>query len=130
VFALASPEPAVLFKDRPQEKDHFDGFIAFDIQFGIAGLSDKTFKQIQDVDIEPYKTLLKRSLAPSPHDTFELKGVPHISKKVRGLRGARRRKMAPLTFSRYGYHHIHRAKDLDKLGGGPKGQPGHGVAIQ
>ena len=83
VFALASPKPAIHFKHWPKKKHHFDGFTTFDIW--LAGLSDKTFKQIQDVDIEPYKTLLERSLAPSPHDTFELKRVPHISKKVRGL---------------------------------------------
>jgi hypothetical protein len=95
MFALASPEPAIVFKDRPEKKDGFDGFTAFDLW--LAGLSNKTFKQIQDTDIESYKTLLERSLA--SHDAFGLKGVPHIGENARELRGARRRQMAPLTFA-------------------------------
>jgi hypothetical protein len=31
VFALASPEPAIVFRDRPKKRHHFDGFTAFDI---------------------------------------------------------------------------------------------------
>jgi hypothetical protein len=95
VTALASPEPAIVFKDRPEKNDGFDGFTAFDLW--LAGLSNQTFKQIQDTDIEPYKTLLERSLA--SHDAFGLKGVPRIGENARELRGARRRKMAPLTFA-------------------------------
>ena len=67
VFALASPEPAVVFRERPKRKRHFGGFTTFDIW--LAGLSDNTFKQIQDEDIEPYRTLLERSL--TPHDAYE-----------------------------------------------------------
>ena len=94
VFALASPEPAVVFRDQPEIGRHLDGFTAFDIW--LAGLSDKTFRQIKDADLDPYRTLLERSLA--PHDAFELKDVPGIGKKAKKSRGARRRKMAPLTF--------------------------------
>jgi hypothetical protein len=95
MFALASPESAIVFKDRPEKNDGFDGFTAFDLW--LAGLSNKTFKQIQDTDIKPYKTLLERSLA--SHDAFGLKGVPQIGENARELRGARRQKMAPLTFA-------------------------------
>ena len=104
VFALASPKPAVLFKERPEENHHFDGFTAFDIW--LAGLSDETFKQIQDEDLEHYETLLERSL--SPHDAFQLKDVPRIGKKAKKLRGARRRKMVPLAFPEHAHHSIHR----------------------
>ncbi|KAI0284995.1 hypothetical protein BGY98DRAFT_889765, partial [Russula aff. rugulosa BPL654] len=48
VMALASPEPAVVFKDRPEKMHHFDGFTTFDIW--LAGLSAETFRQIQDED--------------------------------------------------------------------------------
>jgi hypothetical protein len=50
VMALASPEPAVVFKDRPEKGDHFDGFSTFDIW--LAGLSEETFTQIQDGDLD------------------------------------------------------------------------------
>jgi hypothetical protein len=39
VLALASPEPAVVIRDRPEEKHHFDGFTTFDLW--LAGLSNK-----------------------------------------------------------------------------------------
>ena len=45
VFALASPELAVVFRDRVEAKHSLDEFTAFDIW--LAGLSDPTFKQIQ-----------------------------------------------------------------------------------
>ena len=125
VFALASSEPAVVFKDRPMKKHDFDGFTAFDIW--LAGLSNKTFQQIQDEDLEHYETLLSRSL--SPHDAFQLKDVPRIGKKAKKLRGARRRKMVPLAFPEPAHHGIHRrVKVLDDPGEGSGGQP-H-VAIQ
>jgi hypothetical protein len=95
---LASPEPAVVFKDRPS-LHHFDGFTVFDIW--LAGLSHETFKQIEDRDLEHYQTLLEHSLAPQcPHDPFELKDVPHIGKAAKKSRGARRRKMVPLISHR------------------------------
>ncbi len=106
VFALASSEPAVVFKDRPMKKHNFDVFTAFDIW--LAGLSDKTFKQIRDEDLEHYETLLERSL--SPHDAFQLKDVPRIGKKAKKLRGARRRKMVPLAFPEHAHHGIHRRR--------------------
>jgi hypothetical protein len=108
VMALASPEPAVVFKDRPEENHDFDGFSTFDIW--LAGLSDKTFRQIQGGDLEHYKTLLERSLA--PHDAFELKDVAGIGEKAKKSRGARRRKMVPLAFLEHAHHRIHRVKDL------------------
>jgi hypothetical protein len=103
VMALASPEPAVVFKDRPKKKIHFDGFTAFDIW--LAGLSDKTFRQIQDRDLEHYNALLERSFA--PHDAFDLKDVPQIGKKAKNSRGDRRRKMVPLAFPEHPHHRIH-----------------------
>jgi hypothetical protein len=125
VFALASSEPAVVFKDRPMKRHNFDGFTAFDIW--LAGLSDKTFKQIQDEDMKHYESLLERSL--SPHDAFQLKDVPRIGKEAKKLRGARRRKMVPLAFPEPAHHGIHRrVKVPDDPGEGSGGQP-H-VAIQ
>ena len=97
VFALASPEAAVVFREQSKKKYCLGGFTTFDIW--LAGLSDNTFKQIQDTDVGPYRTLLERSLTPHWHDTFKSKGVPQIGEDARKLRGARRRKMAPLTFA-------------------------------
>ena len=121
VFALASPEPAVVFRDQPEIGRHSDGFTAFDIW--LAGLSDKTFRQIEDADLDPYETLLERSLA--PHDAFELKDVARIGKKAKISRGARRRKMAPLTFPGHAHHCIHRnPKSLGEASGGQPGVAG------
>ena len=124
IFALASPEPAVLFKDRPEKRYHFDGFTAFDVW--LAGLSDETFKQIQDEDLEHYKTLLERSLA--PHDAFQLKGVSRIGKKAKKMRGARRRKMVPLAFPEHAHHCIHQqGKVLENPVERSGGQPATGI---
>jgi hypothetical protein len=122
VFALASPEPGIVFKAQPEKLHHFEGFTTFDIW--LAGLSDKTYKQIKDEDLVHYRTLLERSL--TPHDAFELTDVQHISEEAKKSRGARRRKMAPLTFPQDAHHSIHRMKDLEKAGGGSGGQPGAG----
>jgi hypothetical protein len=103
VFALASPEPAIVFRDRPKKRHHFDGFTAFDIW--LAGLSDKAYRQIEDEDLVHYQTLLERSLV--PHDAFELKDVPHIGEEAKKSRGARRRKMVPLIFPEHAHHSIH-----------------------
>jgi hypothetical protein len=121
VFALASPNPAVRFRDRPVTKHHFDKFAAFDIW--LAGLSGETFKQIQGEDLEHYRTLLERSL--SPHDAFQLKDVPRIGKKAKKLRGARRRKVVPLAFPEHAHHSIHRMKVIEHPGEGSGlgGQP-------
>ena len=123
VMALASPQAAIVFKDRPENYHHFDGLITFDIW--LAGLSDKTFRQIQDEDLEHYKTLLERSLA--PHDGFEL-NVPQIGKKAKTSRAGRRRKMVPLAFPEHAHHRIHRVKDSETAGEGSGSQPD--VAIQ
>jgi hypothetical protein len=124
VFALASPEPAVRFMERPGKNNHFDGFTTFDIW--LAGLSHETFRQIQSQDLSHYKTLLERSLA--PHDAFKLEDVPQIGDKAKKSRGARRRKMAPLAFPEGAHHRIHLSeRDLEKPGE-VSGQPG--VAIQ
>ena len=117
VFALASPEPAVVFRDRPKKRHHFDGFTAFDIW--LAGLSDKAHRQIKDGDLVHYQTLLERSLA--LHDAFELKDVPHIGEEAKKSRGARRRKMVPLTFPEHTLHSIHR--DQKNPGEGSGGHP-------
>jgi hypothetical protein len=126
VFALASHEPAVLFKDRPETNHHFDEFTAFDIW--LAGLSGETFKQIQGEDLEHYQTLLSRSL--SPHDAFQLKDVPRIGKKAKKLRGDRRRKMVPLAFPEPAHHGIHRVKILEALGEGSETRPEQGSSYQ
>jgi hypothetical protein len=75
VFALASPEPTVRFRERADKQNHFDGFTAFDIW--LAGLSNEKFRQIQSQDLTHYKTLLERSLA--PHDALKLEDVPQIA---------------------------------------------------
>jgi hypothetical protein len=120
VFALASPEPAVVFKTRPEKQHHFDKFTTFDIW--LAGLSNKTYRQVEDGDLVHYQTLLERSLA--PHDAFELQDVPHIGEEAKKSRGARRRKMVPLAFPEHAHHSIHRVKDLENPGEGSGGQPG------
>jgi hypothetical protein len=120
VFALASPEPAVVFRNRPEIERHSDGFTTFDIW--LAGLSDKTFRQIEDADLESYKSLLERSL--TPHDAFDLKDVPRIGKKAKKSREAQRRKMAPLALPGHAHHRIHR--NPKSLGEGSGGQPSVG----
>jgi hypothetical protein len=122
VFALASPEPAVRFRDRPARRNYPEHNAIFDIW--LAGLSNKSFKQIQDEDLQHYKTLLERSL--SPHDGFQLKDVPQIGEKAKKLRGARRRnlKMVPLVFPDHAHHRIHRRVEvLDDPGEGSGGHP-------
>ncbi|KAN0102510.1 hypothetical protein V8E52_011873 [Russula decolorans] len=108
VFALASPEPHIVFKARPEKLHHFEGLTTFDIW--LAGLSDETYKQIEDKDLVHYRTLLECSLA--PHDAFEFTDVQHISEEAKKSRGAQRWKMAPLTFPQDAHHSIHRMKDL------------------
>ncbi|KAF8331933.1 uncharacterized protein EI90DRAFT_3055930 [Cantharellus anzutake] len=104
VFALASPEPAIIFRERPEVKLHSDGLTTFDIW--LAGLSCDTFEQIQDeADLQSYETLLERSLV--PHDGFKLKGRPTMGKKVRKAKGSSRRRMAPLALPRDSHHGIH-----------------------
>lgn len=111
VFALASPEPAIVFRERAKAKDHLDEFTAFDIW--LAGLSDQTFKQIQGADLESYEKLLKHPLP--PHDTFELKDSLGFKDKARNLRRARRQRMAPLTLPGADQYDIHlEKKDLEK----------------
>jgi hypothetical protein len=118
VFALASPEPAIVFRERPTLKHNFGGYATFDLW--LAGFSNETFRQVEDADLEYYKTLLERSLG--PHDAFELKDVPEIGKKAKKSRGPCRRKMAPLTLPGHAHHHIHR--NPKRLGEGSGGQPG------
>jgi len=108
VFALASPEPAVIFRTWPENRHHFDfegdQLITFDIW--LAGLSCETFRQIQEGDLQPYKQLLERSLI--PHDAFKLKEEPNeIGEVARQARGPRRRRMAPLALPGRGHHGIH-----------------------
>jgi hypothetical protein len=120
VFALASPEPAVVFRDRPEKRHHFDGFTTFDIW--LAGLSDKAYRQIEDGDLVHYQTLLERSL--TPHDAFELKDVPHIGEEAKKSRGARRRKMVPLIFAEHAHHSIHeQLENPGEVGGQPTAGP-------
>ncbi|KAH9959797.1 hypothetical protein BC827DRAFT_1211624 [Russula dissimulans] len=93
VFALASPKPAVEFRERPEHQHHFDRFATFDIW--LAGLSCEMFRQIEEADLQSYKTLLERSLM--PHDAFELEDEPNIGNEARSARGPCRRRIAPLT---------------------------------
>ena len=109
VFALASPEPAVVFRERAVVKHHLDGFTTFDIW--LAGLSEQTFRQIGE-DLEPYNALLERSVL--PHDAFELKDDKRMGEKARILRGARRRRMAPLNFPGVDHGNIHQEKDPER----------------
>ena len=109
VFALASPEPAVAFRPGAEVKrheTHHYAFTTFDIW--LAGLSEETFKQI-GADLEPYQALLERSLL--PHDAFEMKDDPKIGEEARILRGARRRRMAPLALPGTGHHEIHQGME-------------------
>jgi hypothetical protein len=115
VFALASPEPAVVFKKRPATQHHFDNFTTFDIW--LAGLSNETYRQVEDGDLVHYQTL-------APHDAFELQDVLGIGEEAKKLRGARRRKMVPLAFLEHAHHSIHRMKDLETPGEGSGSQPG------
>ena len=117
VFALASPEPAAVFRDQPKKRHHIDGFTAFDIW--LAGLSDKAYRQIKDEDLVHYQTLLERFLV--PHEAFELKDVPHIGEVAKKSRGDHRRKMAPLTFLEDAHHSIH--PDDEEPGEGSGGLP-------
>jgi hypothetical protein len=103
VFALASPEAGVVFRQRAERRNHPDPFTAFDIW--LAGLSASTFRQV-DEDLASYQILLERSLR--PHDAFELKGDPSIGDKARKLRGPRRQRMAPLAYSGLAHEAIHR----------------------
>ncbi len=115
VFALASPEPAVVFWPGTEVEHRFDAFTTFDIW--LASLSGETFKQI-GADLESYQLLLKRSLL--SHDAFEMNNDPKIGEKARILRGARRRRMAPLALPGTGHHEIHQ----DRKGFGKN--PGEG----
>jgi hypothetical protein len=94
VFALASPEAGVVFRERVEHKSHPDLFTTFDIW--LAGLSTDTFGQIGG-DLAAYQTLLERSVR--PHDAFELMDDRVVGEKAKKLRGSRRRRMAPLTLS-------------------------------
>ncbi|KAF8330456.1 uncharacterized protein EI90DRAFT_3060807 [Cantharellus anzutake] len=96
VFDLASPEPAVVFRQWPEVQHHFSGFTTFDIW--LAGLSCKTFKQIQEADLESYQILLERSLM--PHDALSLKDEPNVGEKARQGKEASRQSMVP-------HHGIH-----------------------
>jgi len=105
IFALASPEPAVVFRPGTGVEHCLDAFTTFDIW--LAGLSGETFKQI-GADLEAYQALLERSLL--PHDAFKMNDDPKIGEKARILRGARRRKMASLVFAGTDYHEIYQNK--------------------
>ena len=71
MFALASPELAIVFRDRAGAMNHLDEFTAFDIW--LAGLSDQTFKQIQDANLESYdEKLLEHSFLPHDHPSIRM----------------------------------------------------------
>ncbi|KAF8311127.1 uncharacterized protein EI90DRAFT_3098004 [Cantharellus anzutake] len=103
VFDLASPEPAVVFRQWPEVQHHFSGFTTFDIW--LAGLSCKTFKQIQEADLESYQILLERSLM--PHDALSLKDEPNVGEKARQGKEASRQSMVPLILPGLSHHGIH-----------------------
>jgi hypothetical protein len=103
VFALASPEAGVVFRQRAERRNHPDTFTTFDIW--LAGLSASTFRQVGE-DLASYQILLERSLR--PHDAFELKDDPSVGDKARKLRRPRRQRMAPLAFSGPAHEAIHR----------------------
>jgi hypothetical protein len=106
VFALASPEAGVVFRKRAERGSRLNEFTGFDIW--LAGLSTDTFRQIGG-DLDPYRTLLERSLR--PHDAFELMDDPVVGEGARGLRGSRRRRMAPLALSKPDHEAIHGVVD-------------------
>jgi hypothetical protein len=107
VLALASTEAGVNFPEqRVREHDHDDPFTAFDVW--CAGLSNDTFRHIDD-DLASYQLLLERSLR--SHDAFELLEDPELDKETKQLRGALRRRMAPLTTDD---HNAHQAIYLGK----------------
>ncbi|KAI9507727.1 hypothetical protein F5148DRAFT_1376382 [Russula earlei] len=113
VFALASPEPAVIFRERPQTTPSFDGFTTFDIW--LAGISHETFKQIQDEDLKSYNALLERSQL--PHDAFKWK-------ESKNTREAIARRMAPLTLSGCSHHGVHLSEPKES-GEGTRTDPGY-----
>ena len=95
VFALASSEAGVVFREGAVPQSHPDAFTAFDIW--LAGLSTATFRHIGG-DLASYHTLLERSMR--PHDEFELLDDPLMCQETRKLRGSHRRRTAPLASSR------------------------------
>jgi hypothetical protein len=103
VFALASPEASVVFRGGATRKSRPNEFTAFDIW--LAGLSADTFKQV-GLDLEPYRTLLDRSVR--PHDAFELLDEPLVGDGTKKLRGSRRRRVAPLMLPDLDHNSIHR----------------------
>ena len=103
VFALASPEASVVFRGGATRKSRPNEFTAFDIW--LAGLSADTFKQV-GLDLEPYRTLLDRSVR--PHDAFELLDEPLVGEATKKLRGSRRRRVAPLMLTDLDHDSIHR----------------------
>lgn len=107
VFALAADKAGVNFPTQStREHHHHDKFTAFDVW--CAGLGDETFKHIDD-DLGSYRLLLERSLR--PHDAFTLEGEKEGHAETKELRGALRRRMAPLSTTEDASHHaIHLRK--------------------
>jgi hypothetical protein len=100
VFAFASPDAGVVFREQPECTKTRPGtsFTAFDIW--LAGLSTSTFGKIGGAnDLDAYRTLLDRSLRPHLHGAFELMEDPHVGDAAKKLRGSRRRRVVPLTLS-------------------------------
>ncbi|KAH9979127.1 hypothetical protein BJV74DRAFT_798332, partial [Russula compacta] len=104
VFALASPRSSVIIRPNREAVHHPDQFTAFDIW--CAGLTQSTFKCIEEKDVESYKVLLERSLR--PHDAFELKDNDRIiTQETRLIRGDQRRRLAALEMPDAGHNSIH-----------------------
>ncbi|KIL59036.1 hypothetical protein M378DRAFT_284568 [Amanita muscaria Koide BX008] len=97
VFALASDEVGVTFPPARTLVHHSDTFTTFDIW--CAGISARTFKQIDERNLASYQFLLERSL--QPHDAFNLQGSddPYLDEGAKVARGHQRRRMAALTMS-------------------------------
>ena len=77
---------------RAKDEHHLDEFTAFDTW--LAGLSDQTFKQIQDADFGSYEKLLEHPLP--PRETSDLRDdLVGLGDKARNSRQARRRRIAP-----------------------------------
>ncbi len=81
-----------------------------------------------DVDLKPYQAPLEHLLEPFLlQDAFEMKDDPQIGEEARILRGALRRRMAPLVSTEADHNMIYESKKGlgNKAGEGPE-NPGKG----
>ncbi|TFK53306.1 hypothetical protein OE88DRAFT_1733256 [Heliocybe sulcata] len=94
VFSLASPKPALIAVKPPKRRSarkRQPRQTAYDIW--CAGVLPETFAVIKPEQVEPYNSVLARSL--SVYEGFELKDDPSVGTEVEALRVGLRRRMHP-----------------------------------